>query len=96
MTLKVILERINKKKKYPTQSPIVGSLVVALVEDDFRGDVFGRAAECPRLAAGGEFLGKAEIHQLQIACVCQKTILRLQISENETFLKILIKNNYRN
>ena len=47
------------------ERPEVDRAVVALVEDDLRGDVFGRAAKRPRLAPHRDPLRKAKVHHLR-------------------------------
>ena len=49
-------------KHQDAHGPVVGGVVVALVQDDLGRHVLRRAAERPRLLACGQFLGKAEVH----------------------------------
>jgi hypothetical protein len=65
------------------QRPVVGADVMALVQDHFRGDVFGGAAERPRLSTAVQLLGEAEVHQFHVALVVQQKIFRFQVSENK-------------
>ena len=58
--------------------PVVHGPVVALAEDDLRGQVVGSAAERPGPAAR-ELLGQAEVHDLEVPPGVQHEVLRLEV-----------------
>lgn len=64
----VVVEGVNASNHFEgqnTEGPPVYWLAVALVEQHFRRQVLGRAAECVR--AGLTVLGEAEVSQLEVA-----------------------------
>lgn len=62
------------------QRPVVGTNVMAPIQDHLRCNVLRCAAERPRLAAGLQFLGEPEVDQFHVAAVVQQQILRFQIA----------------
>ena len=66
------------------EGPPVDGLAVALIEDDFGGDVLGRAADGEGPALGEE-LGKAEVSEFEVAVVGDEEVLGLKVAENDVF-----------
>ena len=67
-----------------TQSPPINSLSVALVEDDFWGNVL-RSTTDGEGSSLVQDLGKTKISQLKIPIIGNEQVLRLEIPENNVF-----------
>ena len=61
------------------EGPPVNSLAVALVEDDFGGDVLGRSTDGEGPALGEE-LGKAEVSEFEVAVVGDEEVFGFKVA----------------
>merc|ERR1711936_743065 len=64
---------------------------MALVQDDFRSNIFRCATESPRLAARVDVLGEAKVDHLDVALLVQKQVLRLEISVDDSSVVEVLK-----
>mmetsp|Transcript_20275 Transcript_20275/g.33047 ORF Transcript_20275/g.33047 Transcript_20275/m.33047 type:complete len:248 (+) Transcript_20275:229-972(+) len=73
-----------------SQSPIVNTPVMTLAANNFRGQVIGRAAECPCLPLVA-VLGKAKVNEVAVTIRIQDKILRFQVTIGDLLLVNALK-----
>lgn len=79
----LVVERRHSRHEFEdedAEGPPVGCAVVALLQNDFRGEVLGGAAQSVCLAAGRQLLCKAKVRDLEVAVGVDEKVLRFQIT----------------
>ena len=83
-------EPVKKAFQNLSHSP-VHCFAVTLVQDDFRGQILGRATECPGVRSGLQNFGKAKIANLYVALVIKEKIFRLKVSVDDVSAVQILK-----
>lgn len=74
------------------QGPPVDSLPVALVKQNFGGQVLGSPAES--VSPGFYHLGKAEVSQFQVAVLSNQQVFGLEVSKNDVLFVEVFEDKY--